>query len=145
MELSHLTPAEGSTRPKHRLGRGLGSGSGKTSGKGTKGALARSGGGTRPGFEGGQMPIHRRLPRRGFTNIFKKMYAVVSLGDIASLGVSVVDLEALRAAGLVKGRCDGLKVLGDGEISHPVTVKANKFSRTAAAKIEAAKGTAEVV
>lgn len=145
MELSRLSPAPGSTKNRKRLGRGPGSGHGKTSGKGSKGHNARSGGGVRPGFEGGQMPLHRRLPKRGFTNIFAKRIAVVNIRDLSRFeSGSVVDEEALKAQGLVKGHVDGIKLLGNGELTHPVTVKVSHVSRSAREKVEAAGGAIEV-
>ncbi|MBE0597506.1 MAG: 50S ribosomal protein L15 [Desulfuromonadales bacterium] len=146
MDLSNLKPAIGSTKNRKRLGRGHGSGTGKTSGKGHKGQNARAGGGVKAGFEGGQMPMHRRLPKRGFRAIDKKVYALVNLGDLEAFDAdSIVDLEALGKAGLVKRLLDGVKILGDGELSKAVTVRAHKFSKSAVAKIEAAGGKAEVI
>ncbi len=149
MKLHNLRPAEGgAVKAKKRLGRGIASGTGKTAGRGHKGQKARSGGGVRPGFEGGQMPLFRRLPKRGFTNIFKKQYAIVNLDDLQAFGAGeTVDLEALIAKGLVKKAKakDGLRVLGSGEISQALTVKANHFSKSAKEKIESAGGKAEVI
>ena len=146
MKLNELTPAKKSTRARKRLGRGVASGTGKTAGRGNKGHNARSGGGVRPGFEGGQMPIHRRLPKRGFTNIFKKDYAVVNLRDLGRFDKdSVVDEAALIKEGLVKGRRAGIKLLGHGDINQPLTVCVNKASRKAVEKITAAGGKVEVV
>ena len=147
MKLNELSPAAGSTRDTFRKGRGAGSGNGKTAGKGHKGQNARSGGGVRAGFEGGQIPLYRRLPKRGFKNRFATVYAIVNLADIDAKfnNGDVVDLAALKAAGLVKKENDGLKVLGHGEITKNLTVKADKYSETAKAKIEAAGGTAEVI
>jgi large subunit ribosomal protein L15 len=146
MKLHELKPAKGSTRNRKRVGRGLGSGWVKTAGKGSKGQKARSGGGVRPGFEGGQMPIHRRLPKRGFTNVFKKVMNVVNIGDLAVFETgAVIDHAALLRVGVVKGRCDGIKLLGDGEIKIALTVKINAVSRGAKEKIEAAGGTVEVI
>ncbi len=146
MDLSNLKPAAGSTKNGKRIGRGPGSGTGKTSGKGHKGQNARSGGGVKPGFEGGQMPLQRRLPKRGFTSMNKKVYALVNLRDLDAFEAgSVVDLEALGKAGLVGSLKDGVKVLADGEISKALTVQAHKFSKTAAEKIEAAGGKVEVL
>jgi large subunit ribosomal protein L15 len=145
MKLNELSPENGSKKPRKRLGRGVGSGTGKTSGKGHKGINARSGGGVRPGYEGGQMPIHRRLPKRGFTNIFKKEIAVINIRDLAVFEAgSVVDEAALAAKGLVKGRRDAVKLLGKGEISYPLTIKIERISNNAAAKITAAGGVIEV-
>jgi len=146
MKLHELKPAAGSTKDRKRIGRGVGSGWGKTAGRGSKGQNARSGGGVRPGYEGGQMPIHRRLPKRGFTNIFKKIMAVVNVNDLSRFeSGAVVDEATLVRSGLVKGRMDGIKLLGQGEIDIALTVKINAFSRSAKAKIEAAGGTVEVI
>lgn len=146
MDLSNLKPAIGSTKNRKRIGRGPGSGTGKTSGKGHKGQNARSGGGVKPGFEGGQMPLQRRLPKRGFTPLNKKVYSLVNLQDLANFEAgSVVDLEVLTKTGLVGSVKDGLKILGTGELTIALTVKAHKFSKSAAAKIEAAGGTVEVI
>jgi large subunit ribosomal protein L15 len=128
------------------LGRGVGSGTGKTAGRGTKGQNSRSGGGVRPGFEGGQMPIHRRLPKRGFTNIFKKRIAVVNIRDLSKFeSGSVVDEIELVRMGLVKGRRDGVKLLAQGKIDIPLTVKVHAASRGAIEKIKAAGGEVEVL
>ena len=146
MDLSNLKPAAGSTKNRKRIGRGPGSGAGKTSGKGHKGQNARSGGGVKPGFEGGQMPLQRRLPKRGFTSLNKKVYALVNLRDLDAFDAgAVVDVEALGKAGLISGVKDGVKILADGEISKALTVQAHKFSKSAAEKIEAAGGKAEVL
>ncbi|ORJ63078.1 50S ribosomal protein L15 [Geothermobacter hydrogeniphilus] len=146
MDLSNLKPAIGSTKNRKRIGRGPGSGTGKTSGRGHKGQNARSGGGVKPGFEGGQMPMQRRLPKRGFTPLTKKVYALVNLRDLELFEVgSVVDVAALGKAGLINKVGDGVKILGDGELSKALTVQAHKFSRSAAEKIEAAGGKAEVL
>ena len=146
MRLGTLRPAEGSRTSEKRLGRGIGSGLGKTSAKGHKGQWARSGGGVRPGFEGGQMPLTRRVPKRGFKNHFRKEYAIVNVGVLENFEAnSVVDYEALYVAGYVKEvkGAIGLKVLGSGELTKALTVKAAKFSATAKAAIENAGGTCE--
>jgi len=145
MKLNDLKPAAGSKKNTKRLGRGVGSGWGKTAGRGTKGLGARSGGGVRPGYEGGQMPIHRRLPKRGFTNIFKKQFAIVNVKDLARFEEgAIVDEAELIRSGLVKGRRDGIKLLAVGEIDRPLTVKVDAVSQAAKAKIEAAGGKVEV-
>ena len=146
MKLHELKPAEGATSARKRLGRGIGSGLGKTSGKGHKGAKARSGGGKRPGFEGGQMPLTMRLPKRGFTNIYAKEYATINLSALEAFeDGAVVDAQALKNAGIVKNAKDGIKVLGNGELTKKLTVKAAKFSKSAAEKIEGNGGKAEVI
>ena len=146
MKLHNIQPAEGATTPAKRLGRGIGSGLGKTSGKGHKGQWARSGGGVRPGFEGGQMPLTRRLPKRGFKNgLFKKVYTVINIGMIDELynDGDVVTVEDLKAKGIIsKIEEYGLKVLGDGEVTKKLTVKADKFTAAAKEKIETAGGKA---
>jgi large subunit ribosomal protein L15 len=145
MRLNDLAPAPGARKSRKRIGRGVGSGWGKTAGRGSKGQNSRSGGGVRPGYEGGQMPIHRRLPKRGFTNIFKKTYAVINIRDLAKMeSGSIVDEAVLVRAGLVKGRRDGVKLLGQGEIDIPLTVKIHLVSQSARQKIESAGGTVEV-
>jgi large subunit ribosomal protein L15 len=145
MKLNELSPPDGSRGTRKRVGRGVGSGKGKTAGRGTKGHNSRSGGGVRPGFEGGQMPIHRRLPKRGFTNIFKKKIAVINIRDLAKFeSGSIVDEASLIRAGLVKGRRDGIKLLGQGEIKIPLTIKVNGVSKNAREKIIAAGGNIEV-
>lgn len=145
MKLHELSPAPGSVRDAKRIGRGHGSGNGKTAGKGHKGQKARSGHGMRPGFEGGQMPLQRRVPKRGFNNIFASRYAIVNVSDLEVFeSGAVVDTVALKAKGLIKKAFDGVKVLGNGEISKAVTVKAAAFSESAKSKIEAAGGKAEV-
>ena len=145
MKLHELLPPDGSRRPRKRVGRGVGSGNGKTAGRGTKGHNSRSGGGVRPGFEGGQMPLHRRLPKRGFTNIFKKKIVVINIRDLGRFeSGSIVDEAALVRIGLVKGRRDGIKLLGKGEITVPLTVKVNDASKNAREKILAAGGNIEV-
>ncbi|MBR5545504.1 MAG: 50S ribosomal protein L15 [Clostridia bacterium] len=145
MKLHELAPAAGSTTAAKRLGRGVGSGLGKTSGKGHKGAKARSGGGKRPGFEGGQMPLYRRVPKKGFTNIFGTEYAEVNVGqlEVFNDGV-VVNAELLKAAGIIKKTMDGVKILGNGELTKKLTVEAAKFTESAKQKIEAVGGKAEV-
>jgi len=147
MNLTDLRPAAGTNKNKKRLGRGVATGQGKTAGKGMKGQNSRSGGGVRPGFEGGQMPIYRRLPKIGFTNIFRKEYAVVNLFDLNERfeDGTVVTIDALKEAGLVKAMKNGVKILATGEITKRLTVQANKFSTTAAEKINAAGGKAEVI
>lgn len=146
MKLQDLKPAEGSTRPAYRKGRGAGSGNGKTAGRGHKGQWARSGGGVRPGFEGGQMPLARRLPKRGFHNIFGTENAIVNVSDLNKFeDGTVVTVDAMVQAGLVKKTLDGVKILGNGEITKKLTVQAAAFSASAKEKIEAAGGKAEVV
>ena len=146
MKLHEISPAAGSTTAPKRLGRGVGSGLGKTSGKGHKGSKARSGGGKAQGFESGQMKLVRRIPKRGFTNIYAKEYAIINLADLEAFeNGAVVDATALKNAGIVKNAKDGIKVLGKGELSKQLTVKAAKFSATAAQKIEANGGKAEVI
>ena len=145
MKLHDLKPAEGATTARKRLGRGIGSGLGKTSGKGHKGAKARSGGGKRPGFEGGQMPLTMRLPKRGFTNKWRVEYATVNVDrlNIFEDGAVVTPVELIEA-GILKNVQDGVKILGNGEISKKLTVQANKFTASAKEKIEAAGGKVEV-
>ena len=144
MKLNELSPAVGSTKSRKRVGRGNASGKGTTSGRGSKGINARSGGGVRPGYEGGQMPIHRRLPKRGFTNIFKKNICVVNVKDLAKFeSGSTIDEAALVQAGLVKGRRDGIKILGQGEINATLTIKNCLVSQNAKEKIESAGGKIE--
>ena len=146
MKLNELRPAEGSVKAGFRKGRGAGSGNGKTAGKGHKGQNARSGGGVRPGFEGGQLPLYRKLPKRGFTNRFATNYAIVNVSDLNVFeNGAVVDLEALLAKKIVRKSLDGLKVLGNGELTKTLTVKAAVFSATAKEKITAAGGQAEEV
>lgn len=146
MKLHELKPAEGSRQDKVRVGRGTGSGCGKTSGRGHKGQKSRSGGGVRPGFEGGQMPIYRRLPKRGFKNIWRKEYAEV---NVETLNIfdddTTVDAVALVEAGILKNVLDGVRILGDGDLKKKLTVKAQGFTKTAIQKIEAAGGTHEVI
>ena len=146
MKLFELKPGEGSTKDTKRKGRGHGSGNGKTAGRGHKGQNARSGGGVRIGFEGGQMPIYRRLPKRGFTNIFAKQYSEINVSDLNKFeNGAVVDMAALKDAGIIKKTLDGVKVLGNGDVNVKVTVKAAKFTQAAKEKIEAAGGKAEVM
>ena len=147
MKLHELAPAEGSKKEHFRVGRGHGSGNGKTAGKGHKGQNARSGGGVRPGFEGGQMPLYRRLPKRGFNNArFATNYAIVNVSDLDVFeDGAVVDSAALVESGLANDQCDGIKILGNGEISKKLTVHAAAFSQSAKEKIEAAGGKAEVM
>ena len=146
MKLNELSPAEGSTKENFRKGRGAGSGNGKTAGKGHKGQNARSGGGVRPGFEGGQIPLYRRLPKRGFNNIFAKHYAIVNVNalDVFENG-AVVNAETLIEKGIIKKALDGVKVLGRGEVTKKVTVQAAIFSASAKEKIESVGGKCEVV
>lgn len=146
MKLHELRPAEGSTHYPKRLGRGIGSGLGKTSGKGHKGQKARSGGGKGPAFEGGQTPLHRRLPKRGFTNIFRKNYAEINVERLNAFdnGAEVTP-ELLKQMGMVKSLRDGLKVLGEGNLEKKLTVRAHCYTKSAAEKIEAAGGKAEVI
>lgn len=146
MKLHEISPAAGSTTAPKRLGRGVGSGLGKTSGKGHKGSKARSDGGKAQGFEGGQMKLVRRIPKRGFTNIYAKEYATINLSALEAFeDGAVVDAQALKNAGIVKNAKDGIKVLGNGELTKKLTVKAAKFSKSAAEKIEGNGGKAEVI
>ncbi len=146
MRIHELSPAEGSRKKRKRVGRGPGSGHGKTSCRGHKGQKSRSGGGPRPGFEGGQMPLQRRLPKRGFNNIFRKHYSIINIEDLSRFAPnSSVDSESLRKAGLVKKERDGIKLLGNGEISHPLVIQVHKVSKTAKEKIEASGGKVEVI
>ena len=146
MKLHELSPAVGSTKAPYRKGRGAGSGNGKTAGKGHKGQNARTGGGVRPGFEGGQLPHYRKLPKRGFKNHFATQYAIINLSDLDVFEAgAVIDLDTLVANGIIKKTFDGLKVLGNGEVTKAFTVKATKFSASAQEKIEAAGGKTEVV
>ena len=145
MKLHELGPAAGSTTAPKRLGRGVGSGLGKTSGKGHKGAKARSGGGKRPGFEGGQMPLYRRVPKKGFTNIFRTEYATVNVGQLEAFdNGAVVTAAMLKEAKIIRKTLDGVKVLGNGELTKKLTVEAAKFTASAQEKIEALGGKAEV-
>ena len=147
MKLHELSPAPGSTKEVKRIGRGHGSGNGKTAGKGHKGQKARSGGGIRLGFEGGQMPLQRRIPKRGFNNIFAKEYVIINVADLEANfeAGAVVDTEALLGLGLINDPKDGVKVLGNGELTKSMTVQLEKFSKTAVEKIEKAGGKAEVM
>ena len=147
MKLHELHPAEGSVKNRKRIGRGPGSGTGKTAGKGHKGQNARSGGGVRPGFEGGQIPLFRRLPKRGFSNaMFKKEYAVINLSDLNRFNDGdVVTPELLKEMGIIKKELSGVKVLGNGTLEKKVTVKAHKFSQSAKEKIEISGGKVEVI
>ena len=147
MKLNTMHPAEGATKTRKRVGRGVGSGLGKTSGKGHKGQNARSGGGVRPGFEGGQLPLFRRLPKRGFSNArFKTEYATINLSDLNRFeDGAVVTPELLKEMGLVKNQLDGIKVLGNGTLEKKLTVKAHKFSSSAQEKIESLGGKIEVM
>ena len=145
MKLHEISPAAGSTTAPKRLGRGVGSGLGKTSGKGHKGAKARSGGGKRPGFEGGQMPLYRRVPKKGFTNIFRTEYATVNIGQLEVFeNGTVVTADMLKEAKIIRKTLDGVKILGNGELTKKLTVEAAKFTETAKQKIEALGGKAEV-
>jgi len=146
MKLHELQPAPGSRHSRKRVGRGTGSGMGKTSTRGHKGQWARSGGGVRLGFEGGQNPLYRRLPKRGFNNIHRKEFAIVNLEDLNKFAAgSEVTPETLLESGIVKNPKDGIKILGDGELNVSLTVKANKFSQSAIEKIQAAGGKSEVI
>ncbi len=146
MKLNELSPAKGSRSARKRLGRGVGSGTRKTAGRGSKGLKSRSGGSVRPGFEGGQMPIHRRLPKRGFTNIFKKQFVEINIRDLLKFeSGSLVDKGVLIQEGLVRGRNDGIVLLGKGDISIPLTNKVNRITKGAREKIEGAGGTVEVI
>lgn len=146
MKINQLKPPKGAMKKRKRIGRGPGSGHGKTACRGHKGANARSGGGVRPGFEGGQMPLQRRLPKRGFHNLFKKRYSTIKIRDLTRFEKdSVVDIESLINAGLVKKVYAGIKVLGDGKINYPLTLKIHSYSKSAKEKIEAAGGKVETV
>lgn len=146
MRLHELSPVEGSTKEPKRKGRGHGSGNGKTAGKGHKGQNARSGGGVRPGFEGGQMPLYRRLPKRGFTNIFAKEYVEVRIEKLNAFEDGTeIDALMLKKAGVISKICDGIVILGGGELNKKLTVKAARFTKSAKEKIEAAGGKAEVI
>ena len=145
MELHNLKPAEGSTKNRKRVGRGTGSGTGKTSGRGHKGQKSRSGWSRKVGFEGGQWPLHRRVPKRGFTNIFRKEYQVVNVVDLLKCEPGEITLEVLMSKGLVSKKNNPVKILGDGNLDKAYTVKVNAFSKSAKEKIEAAGGKAEVI
>ena len=146
MKIHDLAPAEGSRKKRKRIGRGPGSGHGKTSCRGHKGQKARSGGGPAPGFEGGQMPLHRRLPKRGFTNLFRSEYATLNVKDLDRFEANTtVDVDVLRQAGLVKKLKDGVKLLGEGEVKKPLVVKVHKASISAVQKIVAAGGKVELL
>ncbi|MCD7949651.1 MAG: 50S ribosomal protein L15 [Erysipelotrichaceae bacterium] len=146
MKLHDLQYTEGARKARKRVGRGTGSGHGKTSGRGQKGQKSRSGGGKKPGFEGGQTPLFMRIPKRGFTNVNRIEYAIINIEDLNRFEAgSVVDLATLKECGLIKKELDGLKVLGNGELNVALTVKAKKFSKSAVAAIEAAGGTTEVI
>ena len=144
MNLSSLHPAVGANKERKRLGRGPGSGLGKTSGKGHKGKGSRSGGNTPPGYEGGQMPLSRRLPKRGFRNLFREEYEIVNLGSLEHFSINVIDIAALQSAGLVRGK-KKVKILADGDFTKVLTIKAHAFSGKAREKIAALGGTVEVV
>ncbi|MFC1820959.1 50S ribosomal protein L15 [Thermodesulfobacteriota bacterium] len=146
MRLNDLSPLKGSIKRKKRVGRGPGSGHGKTSCRGHKGQKSRSGASIRPGFEGGQMPLQRRLPKRGFINIFKKEYDLINIRDLNRFEPnSSLDIDALDSAGLIKGAKNGIKLLGEGEISYPLEIKVHKVSKAAREKIEAAGGKVELI
>ena len=146
MKLHELSPAPGSTKNRNRVGRGIGSGNGKTAGRGMKGQLSRSGGGKYKGFEGGQMPIYRRLPKRGFKNIFRKTYAEVNVATLNRFDDgTTVDPVVLVEEGILKNVCDGIRILGNGELTKKLTVRANGFTKTAVEKITAAGGKVEVI
>lgn len=146
MRLNELKPLPGSRRSRKQVGRGPGSGHGKTACRGHKGQNARAGGGVRPGFEGGQMPLQRRIPKRGFTNIFKRRYAIVNIRDLSRFDAnSLVDPAALKEKGVIKKVYDGVKVLGKGALQIPLTVRVHKISSSAAEKIEKAAGRVEVI
>jgi large subunit ribosomal protein L15 len=145
MDLSGLKPPAGQKHVQRRIGRGMGSGRGKTAGRGQKGQLSVSGFRRMRGFEGGQMPLHRRLPKRGFTNIFKKEYAIVNVGRLAQLEGDAFTPERLLQLGVVKSLGDGLKILGSGDLARPIQVRAHLFSKSAREKIQAAGGSAEPI
>lgn len=145
MKISDLAPEPGSRKKRKRIGRGPGSGHGKTSCRGHKGQNSRSGGGVKPGFEGGQMPLQRRLPKRGFTNIFQKKYSIINVGSLEKITEATITPEVLLQEGLIKNTKDMVKILGNGEITKAVTVRAHAFSTSAKEKIGKAKGKAEVI
>ena len=145
MNLSNLKPPAGQTKSRKRIGRGMGSGHGKTATRGSKGQRAGTGFGQKRGFEGGQMPLHRRLPKRGFTNIFKKQFAIVNLGRLEKLEGDRFDGPRLQELGVIHKLRDGLKILGTGELTRKITVEAHQFSKSALEKIEKAGGTAQVI
>lgn len=145
MKISDLAPEPGSRKKRKRIGRGPGSGHGKTSCRGHKGQNSRSGGGVKPGFEGGQMPLQRRLPKRGFTNIFQKKYSIINVGSLEKITEATITPEVLLQEGLIKNTKDMVKILGNGEITKAVTVRAHAFSTSAKEKISKAKGKAEVI
>jgi large subunit ribosomal protein L15 len=145
MNLSDIRPPKGQTHAKKRVGRGMGSGHGKTSARGHKGQHAGTGFSQKRGFEGGQMPLHRRLPKRGFTNIFKKQFAIVNLGRLDKLEGDTFNVDSLLASGVIHKVRDGLKVLGTGQLTRSITVEAHQFSKSAVEKIQKAGGTAQVI
>ncbi len=145
MNLSSLKPPKGQKQKKQRIGQGMGSGRGKYSGRGAKGARSISGYSIMRGFEGGQMPLHRRLPKRGFTNIFRKEYTIINVGVLEKLEGDAFTPESLLAAGVIKKLQDGLKVLGNGELTRKITIKANIFSKSALEKIQKAGGTGDII
>ncbi len=145
MKISDLAPEPGSRKKRKRIGRGPGSGHGKTSCRGHKGQNSRSGGGVKPGFEGGQMPLQRRLPKRGFTNIFQKKYSIINVGSLENISESTITPEVLLQEGLIKNTKDMVKILGNGEVTKSFIVKAHAFSSSAKEKISKAKGTVEVL
>lgn len=146
MKIHELTPAEGSRKKRKRIARGQGSGFGGTAGRGHKGQKSRSGGGPRPGFEGGQMPLQRRLPKRGFTNIFRKQFSIINIKDLSRFEPNTnLDINAFKEAGLVGKVKDGIKLLGNGDISHPLFIRVHKASKTAKEKIETVGGKVELI
>jgi len=146
VKINQLKPPKGAIKRRKRIGRGPGSGHGKTSCRGHKGLNARSGGGVPPGFEGGQMPLKRRLPKRGFRNIFKRSFATINIRDLARFEKgSVVDVKTLITSGLIKRTCAGVKVLGEGKINYPLTLKVHSHSKAAKEKVEAAGGEVEII